>query len=210
MIFRAQAKLLSKLMGIWKARTLSYHPQTNRQVEWAQQMGMIGNLGKDQKADWPKHLPELVHAYNSMRLAFTGYSLHYLMFRWWLCLPINFYFPIFMSTEKHQCLNHYVADLHEQLHDTFKEAQVHCTSEAERQRWYYDHKANAIHWNQVTWSWLKPMATKGGERWKTGGRRNHTKWNAEMPRASLLITWKTSRLDAHKCSTRINFFSLPP
>ena len=43
-------------------------------------MWMIGKLSKDQKADWPKHLPELVHAYNSMRLAITGYSLHYLMF----------------------------------------------------------------------------------------------------------------------------------
>ena len=82
-IFGAPAKLLSderatfesniiselcKLIGIWKARTSPYHPQTNGQVEQVHQMliQMIGKLGKDQKADWPKHLPELVHAYNSI------------------------------------------------------------------------------------------------------------------------------------------------
>ena len=69
-------------MGIWKARTSPYHPQTNGQVKQAHQMlmWMIGKLGKDQEADWPKHLPELVHAYNSMRSSVTGYSPHYLMF----------------------------------------------------------------------------------------------------------------------------------
>ena len=49
-----------------------------------------------------------------------------------------------MSTERHQHVNHYVADLYEQLHKAFKEAQVQSTSEAERQRQYYNHKANAI------------------------------------------------------------------
>ena len=29
---------------------------------------MIEKLSKDQKADWPKNLPELVHAYNSMTM----------------------------------------------------------------------------------------------------------------------------------------------
>ena len=97
-IFRALAKLLSdwgasfessiirklcELMSIWKLRTSPYHAQTNGQVEWAHQMliHMIGKLSKDWKADWLKHLPELVHAYNSMRLAIDRYSPHYLMFR---------------------------------------------------------------------------------------------------------------------------------
>ena len=136
-IFRALAKLLSdwganfesniiseldEVMGIWKARTLPYHPQTNRQVERAYQMlmWMTGKLGKDQKADCPKHLPELVHAYYSTRLAFTGYSPHYLMFGQWLCLPINFYFPTIVSTEKHQHVDHYIADLCEQLHEAIQ------------------------------------------------------------------------------------------
>ena len=94
LIFKAPAKLLcdqganfesniiSELIGIQKVRTSLYHPQTNRQVEQAHQilMGIIGKLSKGQKADWAKHLLELVHAYNSMRLAITRYSLHYLVF----------------------------------------------------------------------------------------------------------------------------------
>ena len=107
-------------------------------------MWMIGKLSEDWKADWAKHLLELVHAYNSTRLAITGYSPHYLMFGWWPCLPINIYFPTIINTEKHQHVDWYITDLCEQLHEAFKEAQVQSTSEAERQRWYYDCKANTI------------------------------------------------------------------
>ena len=49
-----------------------------------------------------------------------------------------------MSTEKCQNGDHYIADLHELLHEAFKEARMQSLSEAERQRQYYDHKANAI------------------------------------------------------------------
>ena len=97
-IFRAPANLLSdwganfesniiielcELMGIWKARTLPYHAQTNGQMEWAPQMlmSMIGKLGRNWKVELLKHLPKLVYACNSTGLAVTRYSLHYLMFR---------------------------------------------------------------------------------------------------------------------------------
>ena len=93
---------------------------------------MIGELDKDQKADRPKCLPELVHSYNSTRLTITVYILHYLMFRQWLCLPVNFYIPTIVSTEKHQCVDQYIAGLHELLHEAFKEAQAQSMSEAER------------------------------------------------------------------------------
>ena len=46
--------------------------------------------------------------------------------------------------KKHYCADHYIAELHEQLQEAFKEAQVQSTSEAERQKQYYDRKTNAI------------------------------------------------------------------
>ena len=64
-----------------------------------------------------------------------------------------------------------------------------------------------FHWNQVTWSWQKPMPTKGWEKWKTSGRRNHRKWNAGLLKVSLHTSWRTSGPDAHESSIRIDFSS---
>ena len=124
-IFRAPAKLLSdwgtnfasniiaelcELRSIWKVRTSPYYAQASRQVERIYQMlmHMMGKLSKDQKGDWPRHLPELVHAYDSMRSANTGYSPHYLMpimLTHWLL------FPTIRNMKKHQCVDHYAAEL---------------------------------------------------------------------------------------------------
>ena len=161
LVFRAPAKLLSdwgakfesniikmlcELMAIWKVRTSPYHSQTNGHVEWVHQtlMHMIGKLSKDQKANWPQHLPQLIHAYNSIRLAITGYSSNYLTFRLRPCLPVDFYIPMMRGMKKHWCVNCYVAKLCEWLWEAFKEVQVQSISAAERQKWYYERKANAI------------------------------------------------------------------
>ena len=104
LIFRAPAKLLSdwgnsfesnvikelcELIGIWNVRTSPYHTQTNGHIEWAHQMlmCMIGKHSRGQKADWSKHLPELVQTYNPTRSAITRYGPHYLMFGCRPCLP---------------------------------------------------------------------------------------------------------------------------
>ena len=54
---------------------------------------MIGKLSQDEKANWPKHLPELIQAYNGMRSTITGYSLHYLLFGYHPRFPIDLHFP---------------------------------------------------------------------------------------------------------------------
>ena len=46
--------------------------------------------------------------------------------------------------KKHQHVDYYITKLCEQLWEAYKEAQVQSTSEAERQKWYYNRKANAI------------------------------------------------------------------
>ena len=116
-------KELCELMGIQKVRTSPYHAQTNGQVEWAHQicMHMIRKLSKDQKADLPKHLSELLQVYNSSRSAITRYSPHYLMFGHWLCLPTDFYFHMIRSTEAHWCVDYYTTRLCEWLQEAFKE-----------------------------------------------------------------------------------------
>ena len=213
LIFGAPAKLLNnwgttfesniiisklcELMGIQKVGTSPYHPQTNGQVEWSHQtlMWMIGKLGKDQKAEWPKHLSELVYAHKSTRSAITGYSPHYLMFRWLSHLPIDFYFPTVVSTEKHQHVGHYVADLHEYCAKPSRKPK--CSPHL-RLRGKGDTmilRPMPFHWNQVTWSWSKLIPTMGRERWKTSGRKNHRKWNAGLLKASLHTSWRTSGPD---------------
>ena len=46
--------------------------------------------------------------------------------------------------KRQQCVDHYIAELCEWLQEAFREAQVQYPSEAERQKWYYFRKANAI------------------------------------------------------------------
>ena len=101
------------LWGYGRLGLPTYHAQSNGQVEWAYQtlMHMIGKSSRDWKEGWLRHLSELVHAYNSMRLAITRYIPHYLMFGYWTCLPIEFYFPTVKDMEKHQHVDHYVAKL---------------------------------------------------------------------------------------------------
>ena len=95
---------LCKILGIQQLQTMPYHPQTNGLVERSHQMimHMIGKLGEDNKADWPSHLAEIAHAYNATLSAVTGYSPHYLMFRQWPRLQVNFVFPTSGSNEAPQ------------------------------------------------------------------------------------------------------------
>ena len=82
-------------LGVKKLWTMLYHPQTNGLVERSHQtiMRMTGKLGEDKKANLPRHLAEIVHAYNAIQSAMTGYSPHYLMFGHRPRLPVDFYFP---------------------------------------------------------------------------------------------------------------------
>ena len=86
---------LCNLFGVKRVCTSTYHPQTNGAIEQQHQMiiKMIGRLSQDEKANWPKHLPELIEAYNGMRSAITGYNPHYLLFGYCLRFLIDLNFP---------------------------------------------------------------------------------------------------------------------
>ena len=99
-------------------------------------MHIIGKLGEDKKADWPSHLAEIVHAYNSTRSTVTGYSPHYLMFERWPRLPVNFVFPTIGSNEapmreaSARSVDMYIASVRDRLRSTLWEVQAQSTAEA--------------------------------------------------------------------------------
>ena len=75
-------KELCKLANITKLRTTPYHPMGNGMCERLNQtlLGMLGCLSDDQKKNWKKYVPSLVHAYNCTKHESTGYAPFYLMF----------------------------------------------------------------------------------------------------------------------------------
>ena len=145
------------------------HPQTNGLVERLHQaiIRMIGKLGRDNKANWPGHLAEIVHAYNATHSAMTGFSPHYLMFGQKPRLPVDFYFATFRSTEvpmrqastKH--VDEYMASVQDSLRTTLQEAQTQSMAEACWQKWYYDHKMGTMNLKPGNLVLVKADAFKG-------------------------------------------------
>ena len=127
---------LCSTFGIQKCRTTSYHAQCNGQVECFHQtlFRMLGKLTKDKKAQWEKHLPEVLQVYNSTQSAVTGYSPHYLMFGRHLQLPVNFYFPTWGAFEHSHCVPKYVDEIRRHFKEAYTEAHVQTNLEADWQK----------------------------------------------------------------------------
>ena len=82
---------LCDLAGIEKTRTSPYHPMGNGLTERFNRtlINMLGTLDQDQKSDWKRYIPSLVHAYNCTRHDSTGFSPYELMFNRQPRLPVD-------------------------------------------------------------------------------------------------------------------------
>ena len=170
-------------------QTMPYHPHTNGLVERSHQMimCMIGKLGEDKKADWPSHLAEIAHAYNSTRSAVTRYSPNYLMFGWQPRLPVDFVFPTIGSNEapmreaSARSVDVYVASVRDRLRSTPQEVQAQSTTEAHQQKWYCDRKIGTVNLtpgNLVlvkvdVWKGKRKVKDRWGRRDLGSGTTNH-------------------------------------
>ena len=73
---------LYALYSVEQSTTMPYNPCGNAQCEWFNHtmIGLLTSLSKEQKDNWPLHLPSLVFAYNAMPHSTTGYQPYELMF----------------------------------------------------------------------------------------------------------------------------------
>ena len=141
-------------------------------------MHTIWKLGEDKKADWPSHLAEIAHAYNSIQSTVTGYSPHYLMFGQWPRVLVNFIFHTIGSNEaptteaSTRTVDMYIASLRDRLRSTLQEAQAQSTAEAHQQKRYYDRKIGTVN--------LKPgdLVLVKADAWK-GKRKIKDRWEEE-------------------------------
>ena len=110
---------------------------------------LIGKLEDEYKGQWPRHLSKLTHGYNSTRSTVTGYLPHFLMFRQWPRLPIDFVFPTHKVIGTLRPVDSYVAELITALRKAFEVAQNMTQTEALRQKQRCDQKALTVTLNKV-------------------------------------------------------------
>ena len=136
---------LCNLFGVKRVCISTYHPQSNGAIKRQHQtvIKMIGRLSQDKKANWPKHLPELIQAYNGMRSAIMGYSPHYLLFGYHPRFPIDLHFPTIQKRHV-VCVNDFVVTLQQHLSEVLNEACRQNVLEAHQQKQYYDCRSGTV------------------------------------------------------------------
>ena len=136
-------KNICDMAGIRKCRTTPYHPAGNPVERWNRTLlNMIRSLEEDEKINWRKNLPAVVHAYNSCIHSSTGYSPYFLFFGRHPRLPIDLAFGVDVGRRKNESSIQYIRSLKSQLKSAYERAAENMAKAADRNKARYDISAH--------------------------------------------------------------------
>ena len=133
-------KDLCNIAGIKKSRTTPYHPMGNGCTERFNRtlISMLRTLEEEQKRNWKRFVPQLVHAYNSTRHSTTGFSPYFLLFGRQPRLAADVLLDLHTPGSGARCQSEYVRDLQTRLKATYKVAHEAIVKSANRAKKHYD------------------------------------------------------------------------
>ena len=155
---------MCKLLDIDQERTTPYHPQSDGLVERMNRSleAMLSMFVSPRQTDWDHYLPFLMMAYRSAVQETTGYSPNMLMLGREAELPVDLLMGRPENEEEIHCMTEYVEALAEKLETVHDLARENIQLSSNRQKKYYDHKAQLKQFNQGEAVWLHNPARKKG------------------------------------------------
>ena len=133
-------KELCAIAGIKKSRTTPYHAMGNGCTERFNRtlLEMLRTLEEDQKRNWKRFVPQLVHAYNCTRHHTTGFSPFYMLFGRHPRLAVDVLLNLKSSEHEKRCSTEYMKDLQKRLKRTYQIAQEAMKKASRRAKGRYD------------------------------------------------------------------------
>ena len=166
-------KEVCQIAGIKKCRTTPYHPaaspveRLNREI-----IHRLRSLEEEQKQDWRKRLPAVMHAYNCSIHSSTGYSPYYVFFGRHPRLPVDLAFGIDLDASKRKSPRQYVREMKSRLQEAYATAAQNMDRRALKNKTRYDTSAYAAELevgDRVLVRRLGPRITsKVSDRWEKG------------------------------------------
>ena len=157
-------KEVCKLLEIDQERTTPYHPQSDGLVERMNRSleAMLSMFVSPSQRDWDHYLPFLMMAYRSAMQETTGYSPNMMMMGREAELPVDLVMGRPEEEERVHCETEYVENLSKKLETVHDFARVNIKLSSDRQKKYYDHKAQLKQFHQGDAVWLHNPARKKG------------------------------------------------
>ncbi len=153
-------KSICDLLEIKKSRTSPYRPQSDGQVERFNRtlISMLSMLCASNKQDWDDHLPYVLCAYRASVNESTGCSPNMVMLGREITLPIDLMYP-HPQEGQYRCPIEYVEWVRAAMLENFERVRHQLGWAANRQKKYYDKRAQVRKFERGDWVWrLHPAA----------------------------------------------------